>query len=60
MLRRRWPNVGSKYQGYFTGHFVPYANCVGENFIFMYDNGWSHVAALVQEYLNQVGVSSTN
>lgn len=37
-------------------HVVPYAGYVGENFLFMHDNARPHTAAIVQQYLQEVGI----
>lgn len=38
-------------------HVVVFAGFVGENFIFMHDNARPHTARVVQNYLNEVGIT---
>ena len=37
-------------------HVVLFSGYIGENFIFMQDNARPHIAAIVRQYLEEVGV----
>lgn len=38
-------------------HVIPFAPFIGDNFVLMHDNARPHVAAVVTEYLNEVGIN---
>lgn len=58
---------GARGQGSLTGHryiteilevhVVPYAGFIGEGFTLMHDNARAHTAAIVRDYLQEVGIS---
>ena len=37
-------------------HVVPFAPYIGDNFMLMHDNARPHVARIVQQYLQEVGI----
>jgi len=39
-------------------HVIPFAPYIGENFLFQHDNARPHVAQIVQNYLNEVGIDT--
>jgi len=41
-------------------HVVPFAPYIGENFVLMHDNARPHVAHIVTDFLNEVGIPTLN
>ncbi len=49
-----------RYRNEILGHIVrPYAGAVGPGFLLEHDNGWSHVARVSRQFLEDEGIDTT-
>ena len=53
-------NAASYVSDILEDHAVPFAPFIGENFLLLHDNARPHTARVVNEYLNEAGISLLN
>ena len=60
MCSRTSLNAVSYVSDILEDHLMPFAPFIGENFLLLHDNARPHTARVVNEYLNEAGISLLN